>query len=74
MKRWHWIVLSIPVFVSVAVELSIPHDTDHAAHWWNAIPAFYSFFGFIGCIVIILFSKVMGKFFLLKKEDHYDAD
>lgn len=74
MKRWHWIVLSAVVLVSVVVELVAPRDPEKATHWWNAIPAFYALFGFVGCAVIILFSKVIGKLFVLKKENYYDAE
>ena len=73
MKRWHWILLWFVVGVSVVVELLMPHDADYAAHWWSGIPAFYALFGFVGCVVIILFSKALGKWFLQQGEDYYDV-
>ncbi len=74
MKSSHWTALILMVAVSIVAELLTPHDADHAAHWWSGIPAFSAFFGFVGCGVLILFSKAVGKFLLLKKEDYYDVD
>jgi membrane protein implicated in regulation of membrane protease activity len=42
-------------------------------HWWNHIPGFYAWWGFLGCAVIILVSKWLGKLFIQKREDFYDA-
>ncbi|MCJ7681093.1 MAG: hypothetical protein MUP70_10245 [Candidatus Aminicenantes bacterium] len=41
-------------------------------HWWDSIPGFFIFFGFVGCALLIVFSKALGKAFLLKKEDYYN--
>lgn len=73
MKSSHWTALTVIVLLSVVAELLAPHDAEYATHWWSSIPAFYALFGLVGCIVIILFSKIIGKVFLLKKEDYYDA-
>lgn len=72
MRQWQRISLALLVLLSVLAELWTPHDAAHAEYWWSGVPAFYALFGFIGCAVIILFSKAAGKF-LLKKEDYYDA-
>lgn len=36
------------------------------------IPAFGSIFGFVTCVVLILFAKFIGHIWLMKKEDYYD--
>jgi hypothetical protein len=68
MKRWHWWALGTLAAVSLAAEFIAPHDP---AHWWTVIPAFYMFFGFFGCLLIIFFSKALGKLFLQQSEDYY---
>jgi hypothetical protein len=73
MKRGHWTGLAFVVIISVVAEMLTPHEAEHATHWWSGVPAFYALFGLLGCIVIILFAKVIGKHFLLKREDYYDA-
>lgn len=73
MKRWHWIALSVLTIISIVVELTMVWGTEHVTHWWNVVPLFYIILGFIGCVVIVFFSKALGKMFLQKKEDYYDT-
>ena len=40
--------------------------------WWLYIPVINAVFGFVGCVVIILASKALGRFWVQKKEDYYD--
>ncbi|MDL1969377.1 MAG: hypothetical protein LWW94_00065 [Candidatus Desulfofervidaceae bacterium] len=47
------------------------HGHEHG-YFWEEIPFFDTLFGFIGCIVIIIFSKALGHLWLQKKEDYYD--
>ena len=39
----------------------------------ESFPAFGSLYGLVSCIAIILISKLIGKLWLMRKEDHYDA-
>ncbi len=72
MKRIHWILLGVLTFISIIVEFSLEHDPSHD-YWWNSIPFFYILYGFIGCVLIIVISKALGKLFIQRKEDYYDA-
>jgi hypothetical protein len=72
MKRSYWIALGIVTLISVVVELALPADPAHA-HWWDGIPAFYAGFGLAGCILLVLVAKALGKWFLQRREDYYDA-
>lgn len=73
MKALHWILLGLVTAVSIIGELQGPHDAEHASHWWGAIPLFYILFGFVGCVVIIFFSKWLGARLLQRKEDYYES-
>ena len=44
----------------------------HPHFFWEKIPGFDAVFGFIGCVVIILGSKILGHAWLQKDEDYYD--
>ena len=44
----------------------------HIHFFWEALPVFSALFGFIGCIVIIIGSKALGRHWLQKKEDYYE--
>ena len=73
MKKIHWTGLALLAVLSLIVEFTSHHDSGHH-HWWNAIPAFWIFFGFAGCLILIFLAKTLGKLLLNRKEDYYDAD
>lgn len=68
-----WILLGTAATASLLGGFVLPHDPAHDG-WWNRIPAFFALYGFIGCLLIIVFAKSLGKLFLRKREDYYDAD
>ena len=70
MKKWHWISLITLIGITLAAQIFATHEKDE--HWYNIIPAFWSVFGFVGCLLIIAVAKGLGKFFLQRKEDYYD--
>ena len=70
---WLWIVLGVITLISIFAAMNIPYDPAHD-YWWNRIPAFNILYGFAGCVLIMLFSKALGKLFLQRKEDYYDVD
>lgn len=72
MKRIHWILLGLLTLATLALQYLGPeHPHPHA---WDSIPLFYPAFGFIGCVLIIVISKALGKALLQKSEDYYDHD
>lgn len=60
-------VLALLVLVDVFL-ISKEHAHSKAEH----IPAFWSIFGFLGCVVIVLFSKWFGHRGIMTREDYYD--
>lgn len=70
MKTWHWIALGIITVISLILEFTFLADYD--SHWWNRVPGFYIYWGFIGCVAIIYISKWLGKLFILSEEEYYD--
>lgn len=44
------------------------HAHTSAEHW----PAFWSVFGFIACVLIIIASKAFGHAGIMQREDYYD--
>lgn len=70
MNRWRWLALALTGLFTLVVELTMHHDAAHH-HWWNQMPAFWMFFGFLGCLVLIFFAKALGTWFLNRKEDYF---
>lgn len=69
MKKILWITLLI-VLISFVFEIS-RHENEPGHHFWSGMPGFFIFFGFAGCLLLIIFAKALGKLLLLKDEDYY---
>jgi hypothetical protein len=60
-------VLALLVLID-AFAINKEHAHTKAEHFFG----FWSVFGFIGCVVIILFSKWFGHRGIMTREDYYD--
>lgn len=58
------------LFLTVLIDLFIPRE--HTIFTWDHIPGFSAVYGFISCVLIIVVSKVLGHYWLMKREDYYD--
>jgi hypothetical protein len=47
-------------------------DKEHAHTAAEHIPAFWSVFGFVGCVILIIASKWFGHLGIMQREDYYD--
>ena len=56
----------------VVLDFFSPRHEDHIHAVTDRIPAFYAFYGFLACYLILVVSKWLGKLFLWKPEDYYD--
>ena len=43
----------------------------HVIHSWEGLWGFYSVFGFVACVVLVLVAKQMRKL-IMRSEDYYD--
>jgi len=64
------LLLASIVIVCLLGFLVYPGDESH--YFWEKIPVFEAVFGFIGCIVLIVFAKIIGHFLLERRENYYD--
>lgn len=49
----------------------LPHEGEFH-YLWQRVPVFDLIFGFLGCLLLILFSKALGHHWLQRPEDYYD--
>ncbi len=40
--------------------------------WFEGLGAWGSLYGFVSCVLIIVVSKLLGKAWLMRREDYYD--
>lgn len=60
------------IFLFMFLGFFIPAPHEYAIEALEKIPIFYSVFGFIACISIVVIAKTIGHFLLERKEDYYD--
>lgn len=60
------------VFMAALIIIDFFMPRHHIYFPWDNIPGFYAVFGLVTCVLIIIFSKWLGKVWLQKKEDYYD--
>lgn len=65
-RRLLYAVLSLVVLV----DFFVPRE--HVFFPWEAIPGFSALYGWISCVLIIVVSKLLGHFWLMKRENYYD--
>ena len=73
MKRVWLIVFVVALAGSLGVDFWLRSGPEHGAFWWSHIPAFFALFGFIACLVIVAISKLLGRYWLQRKEGYYDS-
>jgi len=67
--RWRLLIILLVSIVIADFLVARPHGDNV----WDAIPGWGALLGFIGCGLIILVSKFIGKKIgISKKEDYYD--
>jgi hypothetical protein len=47
-------------------------DKEHAHTWAEHVPGFWAVFGFVGCILLVVISKMYAHFGVAAREDYYD--
>lgn len=65
------LVSGILIGVLILIEVVFVHH--HAHFWWHEVIGFDVIYGLLGCLVLIVVSKGLGKLFIQRKEDYYDG-
>jgi hypothetical protein len=58
---------------SVLLDLATGHPA-HGASWWHRTPGFDLVYGLLGCAVIVVASKALGKAWLQRDERYYEDE
>ncbi|KUO51275.1 MAG: hypothetical protein APF76_17495 [Desulfitibacter sp. BRH_c19] len=62
-------IASLVIILSIIVEVLFVDI--HAEFWWHELIGFDVIFGFLGCLLLIVGAKTLGKEFLQRSEDYY---
>lgn len=69
-KRWCYGALAIIALAEILAPRLF--HADHAHFWFEDLPAWGSAYGLLSCVLIIEVSKLLGKLWLMRREDYYD--
>lgn len=69
-KRWFYCSLAIMALAEIILPRVFPGGESHFS--FEDFPAWGSLYGLISCVAIILVSKLIGKLWLMRREDYYD--
>jgi hypothetical protein len=72
LKTVIWISCAILALVVVVDAIPGMVDKEHAHTAVEHLPTFWAVFGFLGCVVIVLFSKWFGHRGIMTREDYYE--
>ncbi len=75
--RFAWIkrcfFVGLVVVALAEIVLPIVFRGGHAHFSFESFPAWGSLYGFVSCVAIIVVSKLIGKAWLMRREDYYDS-
>ncbi|HSB61925.1 MAG TPA: hypothetical protein VLI67_09405 [Vicinamibacteria bacterium] len=68
--RRGWVIGGAAALVTVALEVAFRHAA-HPVLAWHSVPAFDLAYGFLGCALIVVASKALGRLGIQRPEDYY---
>ena len=69
-RRGFYVVLGVVALAEIVLPRIFHGDEHHFG--FESFPAWGSIYGLISCVAIILVSKLIGKVWLMRREDYYD--
>jgi hypothetical protein len=70
-KRWFYAGLGAVALAEIVLPRIFHGEESHFA--FEDFPAWGSLYGFISCVAIIVVSKIIGKLWLMRRENYYDS-
>ena len=72
MKRIRTLVFIAVFILFVLVDFLVRDGEGHGGLLGFHMPGLFALFGFIACVVLVVISKLIGHYWLQRKEDYYD--
>ena len=71
LRRWFYVGLAVVALAEIVLPFIFPGGHPHFS--FERLPGWGSLYGLISCIAIIVVSKLIGKAWLMRREDYYDS-
>lgn len=72
MKKVWLLLLIVMIVIFIPLDLLLVSGHGDTMFPWSNFAGFFSLFGFFGCLAIIGFAKLIGYYWLQRKENYYD--
>jgi len=69
-KRWFYAGLAVVAVAEIVLPRVFRGGESHFS--FEDFPAWGSLYGLVSCVAIIVVSKLIGKLWLMRREDYYD--
>lgn len=69
-KRWFYAGLAVVALAEIVLPQIFRGRESHFS--FENLPAWGSLYGLVSCAAIVLVSKLIGKLWLMRREDYYD--
>ena len=73
MRIKHWFYAGLAALALAEVVIPRLLHPEKAHFWFEDFPAWGAVYGLISCVAIIVVSKLLGKLWLMRREDYYDS-
>ena len=70
-KRWFYVGLAVAALAETVLPRIFHGGKSHFS--FEDFPAWGSLYGLASCVAIIVVSKLIGKLWLMRREDYYDS-
>jgi hypothetical protein len=71
LKRWFYVGLGVVALAEIVLPRIFGGGESHFS--FEDFPAWGSLYGLVSCAAIIVVSKLIGKLWLMRREDYYDG-
>jgi hypothetical protein len=71
LKRWFYVGLAVAALAEIVLPRIFHGAESHFS--FEDFPAWGSLYGLVSCVAIIVVSKLIGKLWLMRREDYYDS-
>jgi len=71
LKRWFYAGLAVAALAEIVLPRIFHGGESHFS--FEDFPAWGSLYGLVSCVAIIVVSKLIGKLWLMRREDYYDS-
>jgi len=66
------VLITCAAVLIISVVLEIAFVTHKTYYWWHEVTGFSLIYGLVGCAVLIVAAKLLGKL-IQRKENYYDG-